>query len=306
MLQKLPDLGGRPLLLMATAKDRGGLIVNQLKKLAGPLGESAQVVELPGDGHGTFVYHQCVECGAACGPGMAGRQVKVISRTSGATMTQEPFLPIAVWYTGGNARATMVRPPGADSPVKWKQDLQTIKDCGFNAVRCWVDWASGEPAPGEYHFETLDLLMDLSEEVGIKVICQLYLDSAPDWLATLYPDCRYVSAGGVAVDSQGAPGYCYDNPGVHAAAKRFMIALASRLAPRPTFLAWDLGASRTSSSGAISITCRSPPSSATATTRCSASAPGSSKSIRAWTCSTGRGIARFPVGTSSPRPSSFR
>ena len=56
MLQKLPDLGGRPLLLMATAKDRGGLIVNQLKKLAGPLGESAQVVELPGDGHGTFVF----------------------------------------------------------------------------------------------------------------------------------------------------------------------------------------------------------------------------------------------------------
>ena len=53
--EKLPDLGGRPLLLMATAKDRGGLIVNQLKKLAGPLGESAQVVELPGDGHGTFV-----------------------------------------------------------------------------------------------------------------------------------------------------------------------------------------------------------------------------------------------------------
>jgi dienelactone hydrolase len=55
MLQKLPDLGGRPLLLMATAKDRGGLIVNQLKKLAGPLGANAQVVELPGDGHGTFV-----------------------------------------------------------------------------------------------------------------------------------------------------------------------------------------------------------------------------------------------------------
>ena len=42
------------------------------------------------------------------------------------------------------------------------------------------------------------------------------------------------------MDLQGAPGYCYDNPRVHAAAERFMIALASRLAPRPTFLAWDL------------------------------------------------------------------
>ena len=55
MLQKLPDTGKLPLLLMAAEKDRGGLILNQLRKLAGPLGAAAQVTALPGDGHGTFL-----------------------------------------------------------------------------------------------------------------------------------------------------------------------------------------------------------------------------------------------------------
>ena len=73
--QKLPDLGGRPLRPMATAKDRGGLIVNQTQKLAGPLGESAQVVELPGDWAWDLRVHQCVEFHVARGAGVAGRAV---------------------------------------------------------------------------------------------------------------------------------------------------------------------------------------------------------------------------------------
>jgi len=152
----------------------------------------------------------------------------------------DKFIPIAAWYTGGRTRATMVRPPRLGDRERWKHDLQNIAGCGFNTVRCWVDWATGEPQPGDYRFEALDLLMDLAEEVGLRVIVQLYLDSAPDWLVKYYPDCRYVSAGGVPVDSQGAPGYCYDHPGVRAAAERFMRALAGHVTARPPFLAWDL------------------------------------------------------------------
>lgn len=55
MLQKLPNLGDRPLLLMAAEKYRGGLVLNQLRKLAAPLGAPAQVIALPGDGNGTFL-----------------------------------------------------------------------------------------------------------------------------------------------------------------------------------------------------------------------------------------------------------
>ena len=155
-------------------------------------------------------------------------------------MKREEFIPFAVWYTGGRARATMVRPPESDSPVTWKKDLENISRCGFNTVRCWVDWATAEPQPGDYHFETLDLLMELAEGQGLRVIIQIYLDSAPDWLVKYFPDCRYVSAGGVPVDSQGAPGYCYDHPGVHQAAESFLGVLAEHVANHPNFYAWDL------------------------------------------------------------------
>lgn len=55
MWTRLPPAGETPLLLMATENYRGGLILNQLRMLAEPLAEQAQVVALPGDGHGTFV-----------------------------------------------------------------------------------------------------------------------------------------------------------------------------------------------------------------------------------------------------------
>ncbi len=155
-------------------------------------------------------------------------------------MESEPFLPFAVWYTGGNTRATMVRPPTPESPQTWKRDVENIKRCGFNTIKCWVDWATAEPRPGEYHFEALDLLMSLTEKEDLKVVIQIYMDSAPDWLVKYYPDCRYISAEGVPIDSQGAPGYCYDNPGVHDAATRFMATLAGHVAERPNMHGWDL------------------------------------------------------------------
>lgn len=152
----------------------------------------------------------------------------------------QDFLPVAVWYGGGRSRATMIKPPGPGAKEEWRRDLTAIKQCGFNAIKCWADWATGEPRPGEYRFETQELIMDLARELGLKVIIQLYLDSAPDWLAIRYPDARYVAAGGDAIDSKGSPGYCYDNPGVRQAAEAFMRELAGRVKGRQEFLGWDL------------------------------------------------------------------
>jgi beta-galactosidase len=59
-----------------------------------------------------------------------------------------------------------------------------------------VDWATAEPKPDEFHFENLDLLLRLSQERGLRVIIQIYLDSAPDWVGQRYPDGRYVDRSG--------------------------------------------------------------------------------------------------------------
>ena len=56
--------------------------------------------------------------------------------------------PMAVWYGGGKARAPDARGRSAGEERGVAPDLRQIKALGFNTVRCWIDWASGEPAPG--------------------------------------------------------------------------------------------------------------------------------------------------------------
>jgi len=147
---------------------------------------------------------------------------------------------MAAWYGGGRSRATMIRHPEAGDQDEWRRDLARIKECGLNAVKTWLDWAASEPSPGEYRYRAQDLIMDIAHELGLRVIIQLYLDSAPDWLCNFYPDSRYVSAGGDAIDSQGSPGYCYDHPGIRTRAEAFMQDAAAHFAGRAELIGWDL------------------------------------------------------------------
>lgn len=71
------------------------------------------------------------------------------------------FFPVAVWYGGGKARAPMLERDARSKKEIWRTDVQQIKKLGFNTLRAWVDWASGEPAERAYHFETLDVLLDV-------------------------------------------------------------------------------------------------------------------------------------------------
>ncbi len=54
VIKDIAQLTDDPLLLMASQGDRNGLILEQVKEMAS-LVKNAQVVSLPGDGHGTFI-----------------------------------------------------------------------------------------------------------------------------------------------------------------------------------------------------------------------------------------------------------
>lgn len=92
----------------------------------------------------------------------------------------ENFVPISVWYGGGKARAPMLeRDPRAKKEL-WRADLKQIKSLGFNTIRTWIDWASAEPKEGEFNFDTLDVLADLAQEEGLRMMVQVYSETAPD------------------------------------------------------------------------------------------------------------------------------
>ncbi len=171
--------------------------------------------------------------------------VSVIAAGPGSSFAGSPpnspaFFPVAVWYGGGKARAPMLEPLNATSAERWGKDLDQIKGVGFNTVKCWVDWATAEPKPGEYHFENLDVLLRLAEARGLRVIIQIYLDSAPDWVGERYPDGRFVDRSGAVIESQAAPGFCIDHAGVRAEIVKFLEALSRDANRSAALYGWDV------------------------------------------------------------------
>jgi beta-galactosidase len=152
----------------------------------------------------------------------------------------ESFFPVAVWYGGGKVRAPMMEHLDRASAQQWGMDLDEIKTDGFNTVKTWVDWATAEPRRGEFDFRNLDLLLQLAEKRGLRVIVQLYLDSAPDWVGQRYPDARFVDRSGAVIDSQAAPGYCIDHDGVRAEVVKFLQAVSADANKNAALYGWDV------------------------------------------------------------------
>ena len=165
----------------------------------------------------------------------------IAASSSGLSLEkQKDFYPVSVWYAGGKARAPMLEKVTADSPRLWKKDLEQIKSLGFNTVRCWIEWTNCEPVEGRYDFSALRTLVDLAEQVGLRVIVQVYIDSAPDWVGRKYPDSKFVASNGLAVESQAAPGFCFDHLQVRTKILQFFSEAAKVVKDRPAFLGWDL------------------------------------------------------------------
>ncbi|RPI24639.1 MAG: hypothetical protein EHM61_16535 [Acidobacteria bacterium] len=150
------------------------------------------------------------------------------------------FFPFSVWYSGGKARAPMLETIDATSRERWKRDLEQIKQQGFNTVRTWIEWTACEPRPGQYNFDNLKLLSELAQEVGLKVIVQVYVDSAPDWVGLQFPDAHFVAQSGEKIPSQSAPGYCFDHSGVRERILSFYQEAAKVATRYPNFYGWDL------------------------------------------------------------------
>jgi beta-galactosidase len=169
----------------------------------------------------------------------AGAAAGAVPGTDSGDRTRD-FFPVSVWYAGGTARAPMLETVTADSARAWLKDLEQIKRLGFNTVRCWVEWTACEKEQGRYDFSALKTVCDLAGRLGLRVIVQAYIDSAPDWVGAKFPEAKFVSSNGVAVESQAAPGFCFDHPGVRDRVLKFFEQAALAVKDKPAFYGWDL------------------------------------------------------------------
>ncbi len=152
----------------------------------------------------------------------------------------KPFFPVAVWYGENRVRAPMMPRVSKIDVERTRRDLANIKKLGFNSVRYWVDWATCEPEYDHYDFKQVENFVDQVDEFGLKVIIQIYLDSAPNWIAVRYPDGLYKAQTGHNVESQASPGYSLDHPGIRDRATKFMKKLATIVREKPAFYGWDV------------------------------------------------------------------
>src|SRR2546421_2194448 len=85
-------------------------------------------------------------------PSLAAQRSRSGAIQNSSAPSPAAFFPVAVWYSGGKARAPMLERLDSTSAQRWGKDLDQIKGVGFNTVKTWVDWATAEPKPGLFHF----------------------------------------------------------------------------------------------------------------------------------------------------------
>ena len=135
----------------------------------------------------------------------------------------------------------MLEPDPRAKKEVWRRDLQQIKALGFNTDPLLDRLGERRARAGRYRLDTLDVLLSLAEEEGLKVIVQVYMDSAPEWVGPASTRTRSsCSSNGQAIRPESSPGYCLDHPGVRKADLAFYEAVARRAGASPAFLGFDL------------------------------------------------------------------
>ncbi len=131
---------------------------------------------------------------------------------------------------------------------EFRKHLTIIKhDLGFDILRLRVQWNPINHQPNVYDFAELDELMDLSDELGLKVFLEISLQTSPYWLEEAAGEARYVNGFGHAIELGanesiqigGHPGLCFHHQAVVDAGAEFLATVAERFRSRESLLAYD-------------------------------------------------------------------
>jgi len=92
---------------------------------------------------------------------------------------------------------TNYHPHDDKNPDKIIKDIDLMKAAGLNVVRMGhLAWDSYEPSEGKFDFKWFDMVMDMMDKAGIKVILDIAIRPAPIWLHHKYPSIDIVDANG--------------------------------------------------------------------------------------------------------------
>jgi len=125
---------------------------------------------------------------------------------------------------------------------EWEENFAKIAETGFNTIRFGeMIWGLIEPKEGSFNWEDVDLVMELANKHGLKVLLGVPSAQAPQWLIAKYPEVRPRANDGMPVPEYGPrPNACKDSKIYKKLVERMTSRLVKRYSKHPALFAWQL------------------------------------------------------------------
>jgi beta-galactosidase len=147
-------------------------------------------------------------------------------------------------YLTGTAYFRPPNPPRSEH----RYHLKKIKEeLGFDIIRLRLQWNAIHQSPTHFVWEEYDEIVQICEELGLKLLLETSIESAPYWLERAHPECRYVSANGHAIELGpnantqfgGYPGLCFHHKVAEAHAAQYLTEIASHFKSSSVLAGYD-------------------------------------------------------------------
>ncbi len=146
-----------------------------------------------------------------------------------------PDLPSNHLYFGGDYN------PEQWPEEVWTEDMRLMKEAGVNLVSIGIfSWARLQSAPGVFHFEWLDRLMDLLAANKIQADLATATASPPAWLIRRHPEILPTLDNGTQLSQGSRQHYNPSSRAYRAACAELVTALAERYQSHPALAMWHI------------------------------------------------------------------
>ena len=123
----------------------------------------------------------------------------------------------------------------------WKEDMLLMREAGVNLVSIGIfSWAKLQSAPGVFHFEWMDRLMDLLAENGIRADLATATASPPAWLTRRHPEMLPTLQNGTRLSIGSRQHYNPSSRAYREACAELVRELALRYKDHPALAMWHI------------------------------------------------------------------
>lgn len=162
-------------------------------------------------------------------------------------MSLTPALPrtadaalVPGWPTGSILLGCDYNPEQWERAI-WRDDIRLMRELGVDLVAINIfGWAHLEPRDGEFDFSSLDEIMGLLHEAGIRVNLGTGTASPPPWLSRLHPEILPRDRDGVIAYPGGRQAWCPSSPVFRARALALVERVAERYGEHPALALWHV------------------------------------------------------------------